>query len=161
MKVAREINVHIGQVKTGKSGDTLKTILGSCVGIGFIWKRKKRCGLAHCLLPKAPQQTFEIDARFVTQAIPSLMALMKIRSENYSEIEAIVAGGGNMTMPNVKSPEGLVGTANVAAAIEILEKLKITIVFKDTNGDHGRKVLINCSDFSFQVLSIPRLKVAG
>ena len=34
-------DVHIGEVKIAKNGEVLKAILGSCVGIGIIWKEKK------------------------------------------------------------------------------------------------------------------------
>ena len=39
----KEINVHIGEIKVAKNGAILKTILGSCVGICFIWKKKGIC----------------------------------------------------------------------------------------------------------------------
>ena len=39
------IDVKIGEIKIAKKGEILKTILGSCVCIGIIWKEKKNCRL--------------------------------------------------------------------------------------------------------------------
>ncbi|MBK7889573.1 MAG: chemotaxis protein CheD [Bdellovibrionales bacterium] len=86
----KEINVHIGEVKIAKNGEILKAILGSCVAIGILWEKRGVCGLAHCLLAENPEKTFAIGGRFVDQAIPSLLALMKIRLENFGEIEVIL-----------------------------------------------------------------------
>ena len=64
----KNCNVHIGEVKTGSGDVELQTILGSCIGIGFLWKKRGVYGLAHCLLSKSPDQDFEIGARYVDQA---------------------------------------------------------------------------------------------
>ncbi|MBX3041147.1 MAG: chemotaxis protein CheD, partial [Bdellovibrionaceae bacterium] len=99
MSLGKVLDVHIGEVKVARNGETLKAILGSCVGIGLIWRRRGLCGLAHCLLPKSPVPTFVIGARFVDQAFPSLLALLKAHPEDYPELELILVGGGNMTNP--------------------------------------------------------------
>lgn len=157
------INVHIGEVKVAKNGEVLKAILGSCVGIGFIWREKKICGLAHCLLPEIPVQTFTISGRFVDQAIPSLMALMKIRPENFNQIEAVVAGGGNMTNPTEGDTSSLVGSLNFKVAERELKKLGIRIVYSESGGEEGRKIFLHTDDFSYRIEKIPRIvgKVAS
>ena len=43
----KNCNVHIGEVKTGSGDVELQTILGSCIGIGFLWKKRGVYGLAH------------------------------------------------------------------------------------------------------------------
>ena len=91
----KNYNVHIGEVKTGSGDVELQTILGSCIGIGFLWKKRGVYGLAHCLLSQSPDQDFEIGARYVDQAIYSLTQLMSIT--DYRDIRAVVAGGANMT----------------------------------------------------------------
>lgn len=151
------INVHIGQIKIARKDETLKAILGSCIGIGLMWRRKNVCGLAHCLLPINPSPSFTIDGRHVSQAVPSMLALMKIRPENYSEIEAIVAGGGNMTNPN-RSTEELVGSLNAKVAISELGKLSIKILNLDIGGNEGRQIIVNSADFSYKVEKIPRIE---
>ena len=154
---AKEINVHIGQVRVAKNGEILKAILGSCVGIGMIWRRKNICGLAHCLLPESPVQTFEIGGRFVTQAVASLVALLKISDDDIEEIEVVLAGGGNMTNQNASEDRQLVGTENFQVAERELAKYGFRLKYRDVGGDEGRKIIIESESFSFRVEKIPRL----
>src|SRR5579872_1204538 len=92
----RRQQVGMGEIKIGTGSDILHAILGSCVGIGFIWKNGNRCGLAHCLLPEAPMQICSIGARYVSQAVPSLLLMMGIKEHDYPDIEVILAGGARM-----------------------------------------------------------------
>jgi chemotaxis protein CheD len=158
--IKKELNVHIGEIKIAKNGETLKTILGSCVGIGFLWKKKKMCGLAHCLLAESPRKTFDIGGRFVDQAVPSLIAMMKIRPDLTSEIEVIVAGGGNMTQAEAPS-DGLVGSHNLAVAKRELEKHGFKISVFEPGVSEGRKITIDSEDCSFRIESIPRVGSAA
>lgn len=155
------INVHIGEIKIAKNGEVLKTILGSCVGIGFIWKKKNLCGLAHCLLPETPTKTFEIGGRYVNQAVPALMAMMKIRDENISEIEVILAGGGNMTNATDEIADQLIGSQNIKMALNELQQRGFHIQQNRTGGNEGRKMTIYGSNFTYKIESIPRIVAAS
>ncbi len=157
--VSQEVlNVHIGEIKIAKNGETLKAILGSCVGIGFIWKKKRMCGLAHCLLPENPEKSFAISGRYVDQAVASLLALMKIDNEDVKDVEVIFVGGGNMTNPNAADNSKLVGGQNLLVAERELKKNGLRVVFVEHGGNEGRKVIINSSNCSYHVETIPRLK---
>lgn len=151
------LNVHIGEIKIAKNGETLKAILGSCVGIGFIWKKKGMCGLAHCLLPENPEKSFAISGRYVDQAIASLFAMMKIEDENINEIDVIFVGGGNMTNPNAQDNSKLVGGQNLQVAERELKKKGMNIIFMENGGCQGRKIIIDSLTCSFRVEVIPRL----
>jgi len=152
-----EIHVNIGQVKLGKGDVTLKALLGSCVGIGILWPEANRCALAHCLLPLNPVPSFAIDARFVDQAIPSLLALLKARPENFGQLKAVVAGGGNMTSPSGREVGELVGENNSRVALKLLKERGIPIVHVDVGGEEGRRISVNCRDFTFEIQPIPRI----
>lgn len=155
------LNVHIGEVKIAKNGETLKAILGSCVGIGFIWKKKGICGLAHCLLPENPEKSFNISGRYVDQAVASLFAMMKIGEEDVNDIEVIFVGGGNMTNPNSADNSKLIGGQNLQVAERELKKKSMKIVFSEHGGCQGRKVTIDSSTCSYRVDVIPRLTGKG
>lgn len=157
----KERHVRIGQVLVARDGETLKSLLGSCVGVALIWKSKRMCGLAHCLLPEAPQKSYEINGRFVSQAIPSLLAMMHIKPENFSEVEAVIAGGGNMTKPEERSCDALIGTQNVLMAQKFLKNLGIKIIFEDIGGEEGRRISVNSTTGEFEVQKIPRQMAAG
>lgn len=155
------IDVHIGEVKIAKNGELLKTILGSCVGIGIIWQSRAICGLAHCLLPQSPTPTFEIGARYVDQATRSLIALMKIGPEDFQDVNVIIVGGGNMTKPGVNNPLELVGSNNFKAAIHEAQKYHFKILYAEGGGEVGRKFSIDSCDYTYQIEKIPRMKKPG
>jgi len=154
---SNELNVHIGQVKIGKRDDALHALLGSCVGIALLWPQKRLYGLAHCLLSESPEKSSEINGRYVDQAIPSLISLMNIRNVDLHEIQAVVAGGGNMTMPDTTKPEKLVGTINVNAALKYLDKLSVNVIHQETGGVEGRKISIDCSSGEFEIKTFRRI----
>lgn len=151
------IDVHIGEVKVAKNGEVLKAILGSCVGIGIIWKSKKTCGLAHCLLPESPTPSYEIGARFVDQAVRSLIAMMKIRPTDLQDVGVVVVGGGNMTNPGASASTELVGLSNFKNAMQEVQKLSLKVLYSEGGGEVGRKISIDSMDFTFQVEKIPRI----
>lgn len=151
------LNVHMGEIKIAKNGEILKTILGSCVGIGVIWRARSVCGLAHCLLPEIPVKSFKIDGKFVDQAVLSLMAMLKLRSENLHEVAVVLAGGANMTKPDCINSEELVGSSNVQVAKRELEKFGFKIEYSDCGGLEGRVMQIDSKNFKYSVEKIPRI----
>ncbi len=156
-----DIHVHIGEVKVARGHETLNALLGSCIGVGFLWPSRKIYGLAHCLLAESPEKTFSIGGRYVDQAINSLFELMEITGKNFAEIQAVVAGGGNMTMPEDTAPEKLVGYINSTVAIKVLNERKIKVIHQDIGGILGRKIHINCQTGAFQIKKFPRTNVVA
>jgi chemotaxis protein CheD len=156
--VKNDIHVKIGEVKVGKDGDILKATLGSCVGIAFVWKRKKLFGLAHCLLPDSPDSDLKISAKYVSQAIPSLMALLKIKKEDIEEIEVYFAGDGNMMSQLSKRNIDHVGTLNVEAAKKYLKLNGFKFKELDTGGEVGRQIFVNCTSGEVYVNRFERIQ---
>lgn len=128
----------------------LKSLLGSCVGIAFYWPERKVSGLAHCLLPEPEKSSisFQISAKYVSQAIPSLMALLKIKPEHIKEIQVTVAGGGRMMETELHKNNMHIGQSNVQMAKNCLEKLGFKSIQYDVGGDHGRQICLDCSNGS-------------
>lgn len=150
------LDVHIGEVKVAKNGENLRAILGSCIGIGLIWKQKGICGLSHCLLPKNPSAEFELGGRYVDQAVQSLIKMMDISILDKKKIDAVVVGGGNMTCPDATDETKLVGTSNFRAAVSEVEKQGITIVHAEGGGNLGRRITLD-NQMEFRVDEIPRM----
>lgn len=148
--------MKIGEIKTGKSGDLLKAILGSCVGIAFLWKKKQVYGLAHCLLPEIDSVVPKLSAKYVSQAVPSLKLLMNIKPEDVGEIEVHIAGGGNMIPQVVKASGEHVGALNAAAAKKILEQFGFTIKESDVGGEQGRQMSIDCTAEEVRIHKLPK-----
>ncbi len=140
-----DIHVKIGEVKVGHHGDILKATLGSCVGIAFIWRRKGIFGLAHCLLPDAHETNFIISAKYVSQAVPSLMVLLKIKTDDIKDIEVFYAGGGNMMSQLSRRNVDHVGLLNIAAAKKYLTEQGFKFKELDVGGEVGRQIIVDCT----------------
>ena len=150
-------HVQIGEVKIGHAGQVLNAILGSCIGLGFLYPTKGIFGLAHCLLSQSTKVTDEIGGRNVDQAIYSLQSLMDISKLDYRKIQVIVTGGANMTMPKDTDPSRLVGSINSRYAYKTVRELGIRNIHEDVGGFLGRQVSIDCSTGEFLITPIPRL----
>jgi chemotaxis protein CheD len=109
------------------------------------------------LLPESPERTYIVGARFVDQAIPSLIAMMRIKPTDYGKIEVVVAGGGNMTAPQSTDSSDLVGSRNSEVALRLIEATGFRLLYSEVGGEHGRCIMIDGSDFSYNVRAIPRI----
>lgn len=150
----KEQHVRIGEVKVTRKGEYLKATLGSCVGIAFYWRDRKCGGLAHCLLPNSPTEVNDIGAKYVNQAVHSLIILMKIKPENFKEIEVTVAGGGNMMGQLSKTNLSQVGKENAKAVLAVLSKLGFKIKHSDLQSNYGRVIELDCSDGSVNIIQL-------
>lgn len=144
--------VGMGQLSVGTHDEQLQALLGSCIGIGFIWKKGHCCGLAHCLLPEAPGADHSLGARYVSQAVPSLLRLMGARQADYADIEVVLAGGASMFGP--RNGRLQVGRQNVEAAQKYLDRCGLQVSFCALGGRHGRQLLIDCAHLSYAVTDV-------
>ncbi len=157
MNERSELHAQIGEVRIGKQGQSLHALLGSCIGIGFMWPKRGIFGLAHCLLSQSPTITEEIGARHVDQAVRSLTKLMEIGPDDRRKIQVVLAGGGNMTMADATPPSQLVGSINAVFAKKFLKQAGFRVFHDDLGGSNARKVLIDCTTGEFTIRRIPRL----
>ena len=107
-------HVFAGQMQVGAGEQVLTALLGSCVGIGMIWRNGRRCALAHCLLPETDVAAPELNARYVSEAVPRMLRELGVRREQYDEVEVVVAGGASM-LAALRGAEPI-GRRNVQAA---------------------------------------------
>jgi len=147
--------VGMGQLRIGAHSEQLQAVLGSCVGIAFIWKKGGCCGLAHCLLPEAPGALPAIGARYVSQAVPSLLRLMGVRESDYPDVEVILAGGASMF--DSRSTRLQVGQQNVAAAQKYLRQCGLNVRYCELGGKTGRQLNVDCANQSFSITNIVAL----
>lgn len=146
-------HVLSGQMQVGANGQVLTALLGSCVGIGMIWRDQGRCGLAHCFLPEGIE-TGEASARYVSAAVPRLLALMGVRRDQYAEVDVVIAGGARML--NLRAGDGAVGTRNIEAARSQLSQRGLQVSFQDVGGSQGRRLSIDCDRQTYSVVRIQR-----
>lgn len=149
-----EIHVKISEVKTGRAGDRLKATLGSCVGIAFLWKEKGLFGLAHCLLPFSEGAQTDLGAKYVPQAIDSLVKIMKLEHIDAKKIEVIIAGGGNMLAQLSCHNSNNIGDQNIEAARKFLKSAGFFISHESVGGNEGRQIFIDCDSGIVEIQKI-------
>lgn len=152
-----KLHVTIGKVRTGRKGQSLHAILGSCIGIGFLFNERGIYGLAHCLLSKSGSAKQELGGRHVDTAISSLSSMMMLTPADRRKVRVILAGGANMTMPSDTDPKRLVGKVNAKFALATLKEAGFRIQHDDLGGSSGRQVSIDCATGAYEIAIIPRL----
>jgi chemotaxis protein CheD len=140
------IRVLIGEIRCGRQG-VLRAVLGSCVGIVIWRKRGEIAGMAHCLLPWAPDGQDSSGARYVDSGIVNLLAELgweqRKGEEPPREWRAAIAGGNRLF--NTSRPADLeIGAMNLNAARTKLRELHIPFVEVSKPGDRGCRMEVDC-----------------
>ncbi len=142
MSEANIIKVGMADLNVAKEPDILTTLgLGSCVGIALYDSATKIGGLAHIMLPDSTQiKNNENVAKFADTAIEKLVEDMVTLGAKSNRIVAKIAGGAHMFEFKNMDDMMRIGTRNVTAVIEILDKLRIPILANDTGSNYGRTI---------------------
>lgn len=155
----KEVHVKIAEIHTGREGEILRATLGSCIGIAFVWKEKQLCALAHCFLPETETEQHLIGAKFVNQAIISMMKMMEIKKSDIPQIEVYLAGAGNMMNKILKNSNSQIGKNNEAAARKYLDYYGFKIKEARLGYNSGTKIKVNCTDYSIEWTVLEELEV--
>ncbi len=148
--------VGMADLKAVKSPGALTTLgLGSCVGIALYDSIHKVAGLAHAMLPDSTQiQNNSNVAKFVDTAIIRLILDMEKLGAKRVMLKAKLAGGAQMFMLNSTNASMRIGDRNVEASINVLRKLSIPILAKETGDSFGRTVELYAEDGRFVIKTI-------
>ncbi len=132
------IRVPIAGAGVGSHGDTLFTVVGSCVAIMLFDKKHHIGGMVHIMLGYSNQRK-DNPAKYADTAIPYLIRLMAQRgAAPHRLVGAKISGGGEM-FP-VANPEQSVSRNNVKAVKALLAEHKIRVISEDTGGKTGRRI---------------------
>ena len=115
---------------------TLRTLLGSCIGLALYDRKGRVGGLAHILLPRSNGKT-DSPGKFVDTAVPSLIRAMEERAGATLDLVGKIAGGATMFANRAMTNIGL---ANVEASERVLREFRIPIVARDCGGEKGRRM---------------------
>ena len=154
-----DLDVYVGmcEVRTGTGAQILRSTLGSCVGIGILWPQRGVCALAHCLLPEAAVPASQPSAKYVTDAIPALLASIGATVDHHAELDAVVAGGAFM-MPHTRPVlHGGIGESSARTAQRLLAEAGIRVVHTETGGHVGRQLSIHCDTQRYVVRCFERV----
>jgi chemotaxis protein CheD len=133
------INVGIADMGIDIAPNTLRTILGSCIGICIYDPEVKLGGLSHIMLPSSKKPTSNIK-KYADTAIPYMIEEMIKRGSNRRRMIAKIAGGSTMFRHTENTLMGDIGKNNIVSTKEILSSLNIKIVSEDVGGDYGRTI---------------------
>lgn len=130
----------MGEMSVAWSGQQLRTLLGSCIGLALHDEQHKIGGLAHIVLPEAPGET-DRPGKFVDTAIPALVERMRKAAGGELQLIAKIAGGASMFNASEVTKIGL---QNTVSCERHLGDLGIPIVGRHCGGKQGRRMLF-CS----------------
>ncbi len=146
-------SVDMGRIVVARDSESLRAILGSCIGVTLYHPRFRIGAMAHVVLPKSSARS-DTPGRFADTAIPRMIQLIENAGANRSGIVAKMTGGARMF-----GKEGplQVGLANTEAVSEVLAKAGIRVVGTDLGGSNGRRVTFDAAngDLTIEVVGAP------
>ena len=135
------VTVGVGDLKIADSPKTIKTSLGSCVGVVLYDNTKKTGGILHLMLPKCKNRNGRLS-KYADTGIPLLIDLMVNKANaNRRFLTAKIFGGAKMF--SVNSDMFNIGKSNILEAKIILEKMNIKIVAERTGGANGHQISLD------------------
>ena len=151
---------RMGQMQVAQSGETLKAIMGSCVGIGILWRKRGIFALSHCLLGNAPQDRTERSAKYVSDAIPMMLDALQVETRrDRRALEAVVVGGGTMLQATGNPGGEEIGPSNLQAAERYLTENRVPIRHLQNAADNASQLFIYGNTGEYEVVLIPKLVV--
>jgi len=131
-----ERRVGMGELAVLQGAGSLRTLLGSCVGLVLYDHRNRIGGLAHIVLPLTNGQT-NLPGKYADTAFPELIRLIENSGGRIRNLAAKLTGGANMF-----SSIGLnsVGDQNLAVVDSLLKEAGIPVLARHCGGTQGRRV---------------------
>lgn len=134
-----DIHVGIGDYKiVANTSDTLRTFLGSCIGICFYSPEKKVGCILHIMLPKAPENVDTVKkAKYADTGIDIVLRKLKdLHDLTPASLKVSIFGGASV-LDNVTQEIGL---NNANSVKTILKSKGLRIINQKVGGDKGYKI---------------------
>lgn len=160
MNDSRILVARLGQIQITDDGATLKAIMGSCVGIGILWRKRGIYALSHCLLATSPAANEQWNAKYVSDAVPMMLDAMQAESRrDRRSLEAVVVGGGTLLQETGKpgGGGGEIGPSNLKAAKKYLDENRVAIRHLQSAAENASQLFIDGTTGDYNVVLIPKL----
>ena len=144
------VNLNIGQFYACRSGEVIKTLLGSCVSTCLYDEQARVAGMNHILLPQsADMHKFDLNARYGIHAMEMLINEMLKLGAKRTRLKAKAFGGANVlaTVTTGSTP----GKKNVEFITEYLELEKIPLIARDLGNNFTRVLFFHTDTFEVYV----------
>ena len=136
--VTEETIVTIGMAQTAvvKSGQKIRTVLGSCIGLVLYDAARRTGGMAHIVLAASLGREGP-PGKFADTAVPDLINRLEQAGACRRRLVAKITGGADMF--GTGGPIQI-GRSNIAKVRKLLEDHRIRIAAEHIGGTKGRRV---------------------
>lgn len=133
------LNIGIAEIKVAHCPDSLRTVLGSCVGVAVFDRVAKVGGIAHVMLPDSSMGK-GAKGKFADTAVEALIEDVLMAGGQKPRLAAKISGGASMFGAKVDNG---IGDRNIKAVKERLAKFGIRLVSEDVGGQKGRRMMLD------------------
>jgi len=136
------IPVGLGEIKISQDPEDILVAygLGSCVAIGMADPQIPIAGLLHAVLPYNPNGNVSSSPKYVNNGLELLFKELISRNAHPARLIIRVAGGANMLNAPGFTQSFNIGSRNVEATYETLQRLKLKVTSQEVGGTIGRTV---------------------
>ena len=135
-------NVGLGEIVVSCDPEDILVAygLGSCVAVG-LWDSKRRIGgMLHAVLPERNNGADVLSGKFVDSGIAGLLNAVERIGAERRQLTVWMAGGANMLVNTSLGQAYEIGTRNIQAACQTLQRLGLHLRAKQVGGNSGRTV---------------------
>ena len=136
--VAEEAIVTIGMAQTAvvRSGQKIRTVLGSCIGLVLYDAARRTGGMAHIVLAASLGREGP-PGKFADTAVPHLIGQLEKAGACRKRLVAKIAGGADMFG---SSGPIQIGQSNITRVRALLKEHRIRMAAEHIGGTKGRRV---------------------
>ena len=151
----KKLTVPTGQfiIKERDSNTQVEALLGVCLGVSLVDKKRGIGGLSHFLLPFPSESRSSLAPQyFVSTGLPLFVEEMLQKGAKRHNLEATVAGGA-MLDPQ-EDLELNLGEKSKDIAFSYLRDMEIPIRFSETGGYNGWKLVLRLRDLQSKIIPL-------
>lgn len=130
-------NVRMSEIVIAREGETVRSLLGSCIGLAIYDSVRGIGGLAHIVLPASAGHSGP-PGKFADTAVPELLRMITALGGRVASVKAKIAGGARMFDTDA---ELAIGDHNQTAVEQALKARNIVIAGRHCGGRHGRRMM--------------------
>ena len=146
--------LHPGHVVCVGTGETMETLLGSCIAVILTDPRRTLGAMCHIVHASPDNSPARDGTAHADSALRRMFALLMARGVVPRLCEAYVYGGGNM-FPELGDACSSVGDDNAAWALQALQDMGVTVLGTDVRGTVYRRLRWTVGPDAPQVDAVP------
>ncbi len=141
--------VAMGAIAVCRESGTLRTLLGSCIGVAIYDRGRKAAALAHIVLPESHGEVSQLG-KFADTAIPEAIRQLEVVCGSAPlKLTAKIAGGAKMFATT--SPAATIGQQNIDAVELLLAAHGVVIIGRHLGGTQGRRMALDVATGSVTI----------